>query len=341
MTIFQDYKPTKDNYWRSIILFGRNVASYKFALGHALLKMATNGNEIVTLEELAVPFSQHICRHLRLADKQGTSKSSTFLKTCRKFNSGTTRKDELIDATKKLGFVNVIDAFHIVQGNETSVRFFTDERRGQENGIRLTQDLFSLAQQSQMQNLNAEVEARWRLVETAWGMKLPKHVLTVKYQRDEQVLIANSRAFDRKVITGCRGALNGYQKGKCFYCNRDISVVAHSNNLADVDHFIPHLLEKYQPLGNLDGVWNLVLACRPCNRAGGKFDKLPVIAYLEQLAKRNNFLINSHHPLRETLISQTGNSEQERNQFLQGMYHWAKAKLPHSWQPSDRDEEAF
>lgn len=29
---FQDKHPSWESYWRSVILFGRNVASYKFAL---------------------------------------------------------------------------------------------------------------------------------------------------------------------------------------------------------------------------------------------------------------------------------------------------------------------
>jgi len=37
MNDFIHQAPTLDNYWRSIILFGRNVASYKFALAQALL----------------------------------------------------------------------------------------------------------------------------------------------------------------------------------------------------------------------------------------------------------------------------------------------------------------
>ncbi len=33
MSKFYEIEPNLENYWRSIILFGRNVASYKFALG--------------------------------------------------------------------------------------------------------------------------------------------------------------------------------------------------------------------------------------------------------------------------------------------------------------------
>jgi hypothetical protein len=43
MARFTETKPTLDNYWRSIILFGRNVASYKFALGEAATRALRPG----------------------------------------------------------------------------------------------------------------------------------------------------------------------------------------------------------------------------------------------------------------------------------------------------------
>jgi hypothetical protein len=37
---FTETTPTRENVWRSIILFGLNVASYKFAFGKSLLELA-------------------------------------------------------------------------------------------------------------------------------------------------------------------------------------------------------------------------------------------------------------------------------------------------------------
>jgi len=212
---FIEVQPTLENVWRSIILFGRNVASYKFALGKSLLELSAQENEVITLEQLAEPFSRHVCDHLRLADKQATSPSSRFLDACRRFNRQELKKEELIETTVKFAFMNVIDAFHVVNTGEVGVRFFIDERRGPEKGIRLAQDLFSLSEQFQYQNLPGEVEARWRLVETAWGLNLPRHVLTVDYEATSELLVVNDRTLIRRVITSCRDALNGYQKGKC------------------------------------------------------------------------------------------------------------------------------
>jgi len=37
MDEFTQVQPSLESYWRAVILFGRNIASYKFALGKSLL----------------------------------------------------------------------------------------------------------------------------------------------------------------------------------------------------------------------------------------------------------------------------------------------------------------
>ena len=45
---FQEQYPSLDSYWRSIVLFGRNTASYKFALAESLMELAKHGQTAVT-----------------------------------------------------------------------------------------------------------------------------------------------------------------------------------------------------------------------------------------------------------------------------------------------------
>ena len=75
---------TLDIYWRAVVLFGQNVASYKFALAKSLIELSAESESFVTLEKLAIPFSKHIVEHLRTASKQATSSSSRFLEACQK-----------------------------------------------------------------------------------------------------------------------------------------------------------------------------------------------------------------------------------------------------------------
>ena len=303
--------PTDRDYLRGIVLFGRNVASYKFALARSVLELAEEEREVVPLSELAVPFSRHLCSHLEHAPKQGTSPSSRFLEMCTRFNDGKIDESQLTDATVRLGFNNVIDAFHNLNGGDLPTRFFHDDRKATVPSIRITETAFDLAHTG-ASDLIQEIEARWSLVETAWDLGFARSI--VEYDTTTGLLRPSAR---RRPITSARPALNGYQKGRCFYCYRPITITSGDPDLADVDHVFPHVL-KMHGLQNADGAWNLVLACKDCNRGpSGKFDSTPHQVYVARLNRRNEYLIASHHPLRETLISQTGTSREARRTWLQ------------------------
>lgn len=335
-SLFISRQPQLEDYWRGIVLFGRNVASYKFALAKALLDLKPQSGELLRLEDLAPVYSGYISEHLRHADKQGTSATSRFLEACRKFNSGELNQDELVEHTIRYGFNNVIDAFHVVGNGEIPNPFYVDERKVH-HGIRITDEFSELMGHSQAASLPEEVEGRWRLVETAWALNIPKNVVPIGYEKESESLYSLDRRRKRKTVTGSRGALNGYQEGKCFYCSTDITT--HNKMIEtypDVDHFFPHVLKDHGFGDIVDGIWNLVPSCRDCNRGErGKFASVPTIRLLERLHKRNEFLISSHHPLRETLMLQTGVSENERKGFLNDFYSKAWSVLIHTWEPPE------
>ncbi len=82
MNDFLAKSPTLDANWRAVVLFGRNVASYKFALAKALIELSNRGDDHIPLENLARPYARHLCEHLKVVDKQTTSRSSKFLDVC-------------------------------------------------------------------------------------------------------------------------------------------------------------------------------------------------------------------------------------------------------------------
>ena len=335
---FYQADPKLEHYWRGVILFGKNVASYKFALAHALYDLKQPDNDLITLEALAVPFARHICAHLKQAPKQITSQRSQFLDACVQFNKGEITEEQLTGITVKLGFGAVINAFHNVNQAEIDKRFFLDERKTSK-GIRLTDNYYYLTENDQFPNLIQETDARWRLVEEAWAMGVSRNLIAVEYDNDSKMLFS-LRSNRRINITSCRDSLNGYQKGYCFYCFRPVSVVMAEENLADVDHFLPFTLND--AISNLDGVWNLVLACQSCNRGvKGKSARIPSTKLLQRLHDRNEYFINSHLPLRETLIRQTGNTPALRHNFLQQRWQTAKNTLLHEWEPAAQGDGIF
>jgi len=331
--LFVDKNPSLDTSWRSIILLGRNVASYKFALAKSLLEIDSSSTEI-EIEKIATPFAKNICEHLKNNEKQVTSKSSKFLETCKKFNNSEISEDELKQTTVKLGFVNVIDAFHVVAREETP-RFFIDNR-GNNKSIILTDNFYKLKENDIYGNLKNEAESRWNLWETAISLNVNPSLLEIINDKEKNYLYVLDENKKRQNVTSSRDALNGYQKGKCFYCYKNISIEQGNENSCDVDHFFPHILKNYG-VYEVDQIWNLVLTCKECNRGtGGKFEKIPDIQYLYALNKRNNFYIESHHPLRETIINQTGKLQEDRKQFLQRMFDDAVNNIPVKWKPKER-----
>ena len=338
---FISREPRLDEYWRAIVLFGRNVASYKFALAQSLLELNPVSGQLVSLEELAPVYAKYISEHLASADRQSTAPNSKFLSVCREYNLGNLTKEQLSTKTLELGFKNVVDAFHVVGSKETEKRFFADERRSSK-GLRITDEFDKLVSGVQGVSLRSEVEARWRLVETAWSLGMSRKLISIHYDPDVEALFTADKGLGRTTVTGSREALNGYQKGRCFYCFNAIDLNGNGTRYPDVDHFFPHVLKKTGLKLNVDGVWNLVLACSQCNRGiGGKSASVPTMKLLERLHRRNEFLISSHHPLSETIARQSGQSTRQRVQFLNAVHSDATGYLLNTWEPTEVDHPYF
>jgi len=153
-----------------------------------------------------------------------------------------------------------------------------------------------LVDSAQGPGLADEAESRWRLVETAWQLDLPRTGIAVQADAAQDLLfVEQDRRIRRTNLTRVRGALNGYQRGRCFYCGAEVPLAT-----VDVDHFFPWVLKERGEMPDADGVWNLVLSCRICNRGErGKFAAVPSPKLIERLHERNNWLVDSHHPLRD------------------------------------------
>jgi hypothetical protein len=70
-------------------------------------------------------------------------------------------------------------------------------------------------------------------------------------------------------------------------------------------------------------------------------DQVPEQRYLSRLERRNNYLIESHHPLKETLERQTGTTEKRRHQFLQDVDRSAIGIAARRWQPEEEFGDGF
>jgi len=206
--------------------------------------------------------------------------------------------------------------------------------------IVITDDLLRLKDSFHFEN---ETEARWKLVETAWNLKINPNLLEVKYDETSSLFFLENDFMRRVDITSVRDSLNGYQKGKCFYSFMDISIIKDSPDICHLDHFLPHKNKQVHANAgaNINGVWNLVLAHSSMNSTKEKGAKVPDRKYLNRLFNRNEFYISSKHPLAETIINQTGKTKELRRDFLGKQYNLTLENSIISWTPSEEIEGTF
>lgn len=337
MDLFRVDDPSLESQWRSIILFGKNSATFKFAFAQALLELASKEKTRVTLAELADPFSRNIIRHLKSSERQGTSPSSKFLDACRAYLGNRISHEALIEKTVRYGFKNVIDAFHNVNGDAVIDPFYDPYADAGQKGIVITDNLLRLKDSSHFDSFEHEVEARWNLVESAWSLNLSPAALEVGVDDKHEFLYLNTNQKRRKNLTSVKGALNGYQKGKCFYSFQDIRIQG-GEGVCHVDHFFPHVNQSMHSV-NLDGIWNLVLADPKTNLE--KRDRIPQLDFLERLYTRNEFYIGSKLPLGETIKLQTGTTPKRRQAFLQQQMDVITYGIKPQWRPSIENPKAF
>ena len=332
-TQFQINDPSLESQWRAIILFGKNSATYKFAFAKSLLGLIEQEKTKISLDELAIPFANSIVEHLKVSDKQGNAGSSKFLEGCRSYINEKITKEDIYSLTEKYGFVNVVDAFQNVNGGTIPNAFYEKNYSQGKKEIVVTDNLLKIKELFQYRNLEQEVEARWNLVETAWNLQINPNILEVKYDESKSLFYIESNLMRRIDITSVRDSLNGYQKGKCFYSYQDISVNKNDINICEVDHFLPHInkLAHSQTGANINGVWNLVLADSSINLH--KKARIPEKRFLHRLFNRNEFYIESKHPLSETIINQTGLTKESRRRFLEAQYNLALTHSIQQWKP--------
>ena len=148
---------------------------------------------------------------------------------CRSFLSDELDYLDLLKLTEQKGFVNVVDAFQNINGGEIPNPFYHKDYIGRKKEIIITDELLKLKENFHFQNFEQEVEARWNLVETAWNLNINPNLLEVKYDEKNALFFVESNLMKRKDVTSVKDALNGYQKGKCFYSFQNISINSKSD----------------------------------------------------------------------------------------------------------------
>ena len=328
--------------WRLIVMKGKNTSSYKFALAQTLLEYENNSG-FIRLEDLSIPFANNIVANMEEFPKQTTNPSSTFLQACSDYKEGRISEDELYGITKREGFNYVLDAFHKVDGATTPTKFFVKET-GKISGITIRDNLYELLK-NDAEKLVLENQARWTEVAFSWKHNIhPKMIRAIHDSETEKIelecLVKGARRIN---LAPTRIPLNSYQNDHCFYCRKKIDINAPRGEelSTEVDHFLPLALSQSLSNYNLNGLWNLVLACNKCNLS--KRDLLPQKCLLEKLNIRNEIFATSKHSMLRTVAAYTGQTEPQRKRFLTSVYEEAKSNFnPNAiWMPKVEGGHSF
>ena len=70
---FEKYEQSPQNYWRSIILLGKNTASYKFSWAKTLNEFVKKNQTRFTMDEAATEQMKFLCESRKRSYYQGVS----------------------------------------------------------------------------------------------------------------------------------------------------------------------------------------------------------------------------------------------------------------------------
>ncbi len=320
---------------RTILLFGNNVSTYKFALCSALIKK--NETSYIKFEDLRDDFIKELYKHYIDCPDQWTAGRNSITNAFDDFKLNNDFSN-LIKTAEKNIYNNVFDAFHNVGGATISTEFRLFEHDKKSKRLVITDNLNILLQSSSIKkSVENENQSRWTLVEEAWRNKLSPNLL--EYHNGEFISINKSK--ERVNLRSAVNILLPYQHGNCFYCNKKINTFGNKeeHDFPDVDHLLPFkFLTGFNILPlSPNGIWNLVIACQECNRgSNGKFDKPPKKEYFDKLLFRNLLFTEEHrHSLKNAiLLSLSANNPIEVEAIMRSVLN--KFTLFDSWEPKNK-----
>lgn len=300
---------TASDYWKALILYGLNQATYKIALGKTLLSLSAKGFNQVPWDVLAKEFFDQYRTRLDVPDRmpqQATPGRQTAME--RIFSTFQLRQnlDAAVDEVRAAAFEDVIPRFHNLGGMDGIQGKFYRFEFGRY--LELTDDLHAV-REGQEAALHAELDARWGLLEGAFSIAAGDQTLA-----NDIRTIYLAGAHKRKSLTGNIPFLQGYQGNTCFYCGMEMR-----SEDVEVDHMLPRQVLQH------DEIWNLVLAHGACNLR--KLDRLVGEHFILKLIARNENVMGSNHPWKKRIASMLGATPAARARQLYWHYENVKSVL--------------
>lgn len=300
---------TNEDLFKGIVLFGLNAATYKMGLAQTLLDAAKRQSNTISWNDLASDYFDIYQKRLATDSmpQQGNPTRLTKMeRIVKEHQQGRISIEEAITEVANSGFQDVVPRFQTI-GTDKSLllNHFYEVDFGKQ--LILKDSLLSF-NETQLNQLESEIQARWSLLEGAFSINQSDFELANDIR---DIYLQNG--YTRKPLTNNIPFLSGYQGNTCFYCGEQMEGETH------VDHVLPRQVISH------DEVWNLVLAHSDCNLL--KSDRLVGPHFIQKLIARNENIMGSNHPWKAKIASSLGNTARKRSSQLLTHYNNVKTVL--------------
>lgn len=155
------------NTFRTLLLFGKNSATYKFAFCHALLKQKARTQ--VSYQDLLQDFITILYQHYQNTPEQFKGGGNKLTKAMDKYQKSDSDWQELLKTSKTIVFNHVFDAFQNVGGGTIDKKFqlFEHDKKNKQL-ILMDNTLQILESPNLISTIERENQSRWGIVESAW-----------------------------------------------------------------------------------------------------------------------------------------------------------------------------
>lgn len=298
------------DYWKALILYGLNQATYKIALGKSLLQFInrnkTSVNWIELSEEFFIQYKTRLQKNNGAPQQSIPARQTEMEKIVYKYELNNITYEEAISEVGKKAFSDVINRFHNLGNYKELQGMFYDVDFGKK--IILKNNLWNAAY-TNILDFDQELDARWSLLEGAFLIYKDNWELTNDIRK---TYLINSHS--RTALTNNIPFLQGYQGNTCFYCGEPII-----GGDCHVDHVLPRQVIQH------DEIWNLVLTHSLCNE--DKSDKIVGNHFIAKLYARNENIMGSNHPWKHKISAALGKTPNERKTTLLKHYENVKQVL--------------
>lgn len=299
-----------EDYWKAIILYGLNQATYKIALGKVLLDFSKDERTLISWEELSRAFLDHYKNRINersLPQQSNPTRQTEMEKIVSQLRIGVISFDKAVQLVGDNAFNDVLPRFHNIGKNKDFAlnRFFKFSPGKSIEISPLTHEIkFQFGESAEL-----ELDSRWSLLEGAFSLTRGD----TKLENDlRDIYLTNG--YSRTPLTKNIPFLGGYQCNLCFYCGESLSL-----DSIDVDHVLPRQVVQH------DEVWNLVLSHSTCN--GNKLDAVVGEHYIIKLIARNENIMGSNHPWKKKIELALGDNPLKRSKNLRVHYENVKTVL--------------